>query len=176
MSVNQALSRMLVLIAVFSVIQVALQAPYLHSPMAVRFNAAGHPVGWDTAQSFATLNLVIVAIIVGICLILPASLTRRRRLKWRLPNRDYWLAPERLAKTIEYIQRQFYWHGIVTLLLLMAVFQLVVDANAKKPPLLDSERLVWLLVGYAAFIIVWGWSLWRKFSRPPPDRCDNPFG
>jgi hypothetical protein len=119
---------------------------------------------------------VIVAVIVGICLILPASLTRRRRLRWRLPNRDYWLAPERLAKTIEYIQRQFYWHGIVTLLLLMAVFQLVVDANAKKPPLLDPERLVWLLVGYAAFLIVWGWSLWRKFSHLPPDKRDNPFG
>lgn len=176
MSVNQALSRLAVLIAVFSVIQVALQAPYLPSPMAVRFNAAGHAVGWNTAQSFATVNLVIVAVILGICLILPKSLTGRRRLRWRLPNRDYWLAPERLAKTIEYIQQQFYWHGIVTLLLLMAVFQLVVDANARKPPLLDSERLVWLLAGYAALIIVWGWSLWRKFSRLPPDKRENPFG
>jgi len=176
MSVNQALSRLLVLIAVFSVIQVALQAPYLPSPMAVRFNAGGHAVGWDTAQSFATINLVIVAVILGICLILPKSLTGRRRLRWRLPNRDHWLAPARLAKTIEYIQRQFYWHGIVTLLLLMAVFQLVVDANARNPPLLDSERLVWLLAGYAAFIIVWGWSLWRKFSRLPPDKRENPFG
>lgn len=176
MSVNQALSRMLILIAVFSVIQIALQAPYLPSPMAVRFNAPGQAVGWDTPQSFATINLVIVAIIVSICLILPKSLSGRRRLKWRLPNRDYWLAPERLAKTIEYFQRQFFWHGIVTLLLLMAVFQLVVDANAKTPPLLNSQRLVWLLIGYAAFLIVWGWSLWRKFSRLPPAKGDNPFG
>jgi hypothetical protein len=176
MSANQALSRMLVLIAIFAVLQIALQTRYLPPTIAVRFTGAGQPVGWDSAQSFATLNLVIVAAIVAICLILPGALSRLRRLRWRLPNRDYWLAPERFAKTIEYIQRQFYWHGIVTLLLLMAVFQLVVDANAKRPPLLDSERLVWLLVAYAAFVIVWGWSFWRKFSRLPPDKRDRPFG
>ncbi len=175
MSVNQALTRLLILIAIFSVIQIALQAPYLHSPMAVRFNAAGEAVAWNSAQTFATINLVIVAIIVGAFLILPGALSRRRRLRWRLPNRDYWLSPERLPKTIEYLQRQFLWYGIVTLLLLMTVFQLVVDANALKPPRLDVTRLVWLLAGYAAFIIVWGWSLWRKFSRPPPAQRDNPF-
>lgn len=176
MSINQALSRLLILVAVFSVIQIALQAPYLRSPMAVRFNLAGEAVGWNSAQTFATINLVLVAAIVSAFLILPGMLSRRRRLKWRLPNRAYWLAPERLPKTIEYLQRQFLWYGIVTLLLLMAVFQLVVDANVPTPPRLDVERLGWLLAGYAAFIVVWVWSLWRKFARPPPDQRDNPFG
>jgi hypothetical protein len=176
MAINQALSRMLILIAAFGVLQIALQTRYLPPTIAVRFNAAGQPVGWDTTQSFAILNLAIVAAIVAICLVLPGALSRLRRLHWRLPNRDYWLAPERFAKTVEYIQRQFYWHGIVTLLLLMAVFQLVIDANGKRPPLLDSERLVWLLAGYAAFLVVWGWSLWRKFARLPPDRRNDRFG
>ena len=176
MSVNQALSRFLILIAVFTVIQIALQLPYLPSPLAVRFNAAGAAVGWNSAQSFATINVTIVAVVVSAFLILPGMLSRRRRLKWRLPNRDYWLAPERLPKTIDYLQRQFLWYGIVTLLLLMVVFQLVVDANKLQPPHLNVSRLGWLLASYAAFIIVWGWSLWRKFSRPPPGQRDNPFG
>ena len=175
MSVNQALSRFLILIAVFTVIQIALQMPYLPSPLAVRFNAAGAAVGWNTAQYFATVNVVIVAVIVGAFLILPGMLSRRGRFKWRLPNRDYWLAPERVPKTVEYLQRQFLWYGIVTLLFLMVVFQLVVDANKLQPPRLNVARLGWLLASYAAFIIVWGWSLWRKFSRPPPEKRDNPF-
>ena len=175
MSVNQALSRFLILIAVFTVIQIALQAPYLPSPLAVRFNAAGAAVAWNSAQYFATINVVIVAVIVSAFLILPGMLSHRRSLKWRLPNREYWLAPERVPQTIDYLQRQFHWYGIVTLLLLMAVFQLVVDANAVRPVQLDVQRLGWLLASYAAFIIVWGWSLWRKFSRPPPAERDNPF-
>jgi hypothetical protein len=175
MSVNQALSRFLVLIAVFTVIQIALQAPYLPSPLAVRFNAAGAAVAWNSAQYFAAVNVCIVALIVGAFMIVPGMLSRRSRLKWRLPNRDYWLAPDRLPKTIEYLQRQFLWYGIVTLLLLMAVFQLVVDANGVKPPRLNVSRLGWLLASYIAFMIVWAWSLWRKFSRPPPAERENPF-
>jgi hypothetical protein len=56
------------------------------------------------------------------------------------------------------------------------VFQLVVDANQHTPVLLDSTRLVWLLIGYTAFIIVWGLALWRRFARRPPAESDNPFG
>ena len=175
MSVNQALSRFLVLIAVFTVIQIVLQAPNLPSPLAVRFNAAGAAVAWNSPHYFATINVVIVAVIVSAFLILPGMLSPRRRLRWRLPNREYWLAPERVPQTIDYLQRQFHWYGIVTLLLLMAVFQLVVDANAVRPAQLNVQRLGWLLASYAAFIIVWGWSLWRKFSRPPPAERDNPF-
>lgn len=176
MTIVQSLRRAMILVAVFSVIQVALQAPYLPARMAVRFNAAGVPVGFSSAQSFATVNLVIIAIIVAAFLILPGAMARRRQLRWRLPNREYWLAHERREKTIEYLQRQFLWYGIVTLLLLMAVFQLVVEANRHMPAVLDSTRLVWLLIGYVAFIIVWGWALWRRFARPPPEKSDNPFG
>jgi hypothetical protein len=118
---------------------------------------------------------MIVALIVVAFLFIPGMLSRRRRLKWRLPNRDYWLAPDRLPKTIEYLQRQFLWYGIVTLLLLMAVFQLVVEANSAEPAKLNVRTLGWLLASYIAFIIVWAWSLWRKFARPPPAQRDNPF-
>ena len=175
MSVNQALSRFLVLIAVFTVVQITLQVPYLPSPIAVRFNAAGAAVTWSSAQRFATINVLIVALIVTAFLFLPGMLSRRRRLKWRLPNRDYWLAPERLPKTVDYLQRQFLWYGIVTLLLLMAVFQLVVDPNSVRPATLNVRTLGWLLASYIAFIIVWAWSLWRKFARPPPAQRENPF-
>src|SRR5262245_16434205 len=167
MTILQTLRRALILVAIFNVIQIVLQAPYLPPQLAVHFNAAGVPVGFSSAQTFATINLVIIAVTVAAFLVLPNSMARRRQLRWRLPNRDYWLASERREKTIEYLQRQFLWYGIITLLLLMAVFQLVVDANRHTPVLLDSRRLVWLLIGYAAFIIVWGWALWRRFTRPP---------
>ncbi|HZF27227.1 MAG TPA: hypothetical protein VEZ88_13260 [Steroidobacteraceae bacterium] len=176
MSINQTLRRAMILVAFFNVIQIVLQAPYLPPQLAVRFNAAGMPVGFSSEEAFSTVNLVIIAIIVTAFLILPGAMARRRQLRWRLPNRDYWLANERREKTIEYLQRQFLWYGIITLLLLMAVFQLVVDANRYTPARLDSTRLVLLLIAYMAFIAVWGWAFWRRFSRPPPEKSDNPFG
>lgn len=175
MSINQSLTRAVSLIAVITTVQILLQLPYLPSPLAVRFNWAGDAVGWNAPHSFAIVNLVIVAVIVGIALALPSLMARRRRLRWRLPNRDYWLAPERIPETLEYLKRQFLWHGVVTLLLLMGVFQLVVDANSREPATLDTSRLLLFVAGYFAFIVLWSWALWRKFSRPPPDRRENPF-
>jgi uncharacterized membrane protein len=176
MTVNQSLTRAVVLIAVIATVQIILQLPYLPTPFAVRFNAAGAAVGWGTPHEFAIVNLIILAAIVGIALILPSLMAKRRTLRWRLPNRDYWLAPERVAATVQHLQRQFLWHGIMTLLLLMAVFQLVVDANIKSPPRLDSMRLLILIGAYLLFVVLWAWTFWRKFSRPPPTERDNPFG
>src|SRR5262245_1251261 len=104
MTVNQSLTRAVILIAVIVTVQVLLQLPYLPSPLAVRFNWPGNAVAWGTPAGFATVNLCIVAAIVAIALILPSLMSGRRKLRWRLPNRDYWLAPERVPATIEYLK------------------------------------------------------------------------
>jgi uncharacterized membrane protein len=176
MTLNQSLSRALVMLAVIATVQIILQLPVLPTPFAQTFNASGKAVGWGTPHEFVIINLFIVAIIVAVALVLPGFMGKRSKLRWRLPNRDYWLAPERLPSTIEHLKRQFLWHGVMTLLLLMAVFQLVVDANLKQPPHLDSTRLLILIGGYVLFIVLWAYTFWRKFSRIPPDRRENPFG
>jgi hypothetical protein len=176
MTINQSLARAASLIAVIAAVQILLQLPYLPTPLAVRFNWPGNPVGWGSPHTFAIVNLCIVAAIIAIAMILPAMLRGRRNLRWRLPNKDYWLAPERLPATIEYLQRQFLWHGVFTLLLLMGVFQLVVSANAHKPPRFDTWTFLVFLSGYLAFVLLWVFALLRKFARVPKDRSENPFG
>lgn len=174
-SLNHSLARAQLLLAVIAVVQMLLQLPALPSPLAVQFNSAGDVTRWGSPHEFVILNLMIVAALIGVTLFLPALLGKRPRMRWRLPNRDYWLAPERIAGTIDYIRRQLLWYGIMTLLLLMAAFQLVVDANAKLPPRLDSLRLVILIGLFVTSMLLWAWAFWRKFARIPADRGDNPF-
>ncbi len=176
MSLNHSLARALILLAVIAVVQMVLQLPSLPTPLAVQFNAAGAAVRWGTAHEFVILNLIIVAILLGVALVLPGLLGKRPKMRWRFPNRDFWLAPERIAATVDYIKRQLLWHGIMTLLFLMAVFQLVVDANAKVPAHLDFTRLMIVIGGYVLFMLLWAWAFWRKFSRLPAATGDNPFG
>lgn len=176
MTVNQSLARAVGLIAVIATVQILLQLPSLPTPLAVRFNWPGNAVGWGSPHTFAIINLCIVAAIIAIAMILPAMLRGRRKLRWRLPNKEYWLSPERMPSTIEYLQRQFMWHGVMTLLLLMGVFQLVVSANEHQPPRFDTSRFLILLSGYLAFILLWVYALLRKFARVPKERGENPFG
>jgi uncharacterized membrane protein len=177
MNLNQSLSRAAMLLAVMATVQILLQLPNLPSPMASRFSWAGKAVGWTSPTTFATINLVFIASIIAITILLPALMGKRPRLRWwRLPNRDYWLAPENLPKTVEYVQRQLAWFGVMTLLLLMAVFQLVVEANRHDPPALDNTRMLIFIVAYIVFMLLWAFVFHRKFSRQPLDKRDNPFG
>jgi len=177
MNLNQSLSRAAMLLSVMATVQILLQLPNLPSPLASRFGWAGKAIGWTTPASFTTINLVFIAAILGITILLPNLMGKRPRLRWwRLPNRDYWLAPENLPKTVEYVKRQLAWHGVMTLLLLMAVFQLVVEANRHNPPVLDTTRVLIFIVAYVVFMLLWSFMFWRKFARLPPDKRANPFG
>lgn len=176
MNLNHSLARALLLLAVIAVMQMLLQLPSLGAQLATRFNSAGAAVNWSNPQEFLILNLLLVAAVIAISLFLPSLMGKRPRIRWNLPNRDYWLAPERIEKTVEYVKRMMLWMGVMTLLLLMAVFQLVVDANSHIPPRLDSTRLYVIVAAFILFMLLWAWAFWRKFSRLPAARGDNPFG
>lgn len=176
MNLNHSLARALMLLAVIAVVQMMLQMPSLGSPVATRFNSGGAAVSWSTPQEFVILNLMVVAAVLVISLFLPSLMGKRPRIRWNLPNREYWLAPERIEKTVEYVKRMMLWIGVMTLLLLMAVFQLVVDANTHIPPRLDSTRLYVIVGAFIVFMLLWAWAFWRKFARLPAASGDNPFG
>ena len=176
MNLNHSLARALMLLAVIAVVQMMLQMPSLGSPVATRFNSGGAAVSWSTPQEFVILNLLVVAAVMVISLFLPSLMGKRPRIRWNLPNKDYWLAPERIEKTVEYVKRMMLWIGVMTLLLLMAVFQLVVDANTHIPPQLDSLRLYVIVGAFIVFMLLWAWAFWRKFARLPAASGDNPFG
>ncbi|MGE5385583.1 MAG: hypothetical protein ACM3SV_06830 [Betaproteobacteria bacterium] len=67
-----------------------------------------------------------------------------------LPDRDYWLAPERQADTLAYISKQGSRLGVMLIIFLGFVHWLVVQANAHTPPVL-SERL--FFIGMGIFLI-----------------------
>src|SRR5882672_6383720 len=99
--------------------------------------------------------------------LLPRLLAHRPTTYWRIPNRDYWLAPERRGQTIEALHGLISWMGVVVLLLFMAVTQLVFDANLRTPPHLASDALIWLLLSFVLFIVMWIWVIVRQFGRVP---------
>jgi hypothetical protein len=84
-----------------------------------------------------------------------------------LPNRDYWLAPERRAETVTYLRAQLARFSTVLLVFLCYVHWLVVRANGIRPPRLSAPWIDVGLVGFALFAIIWTRMLLRRFrSRP----------
>lgn len=165
MSLNKALPRLFLMVAALAIAQLVVEMRSMPPVLATKFDFEGTPVAWMTAGAVTMLEFALLALFVGGFWLLPKLYAHRPSTTWRIPNKDYWLAPERRAATIEALRGLISWMGVVVLLLFMAVSQLVFDANQRVPPRLASDALVWLLLSFLVFIVMWLWAIFRQFGQ-----------
>jgi uncharacterized membrane protein len=133
--------------------------------MASHFGPTGAPNAWAGKAGFFVLFATISAFVVGMLLgvgwmvrVLPAGMIN-------LPQRDYWLSPERRAQTVGHMAR---WGGTVavaTTAFLLFSLELVLRANLHQRGLHNGA--MWTgLVAYMAFIVGMSLYLLRVFRRP----------
>lgn len=139
--------------------------PHLPDRVASHFGASGQPDAWSGKETFMKIYLGVVAFIAilfpGMGFIFrktPASLIN-------LPNKDYWLSPERKQETIDVLSRQFLWFGSATLLLLLDIFHQAFKVHLGKAQAL--EHPVASIVAYVVFSVLWSVGLTVKFRRRP---------
>jgi len=82
-----------------------------------------------------------------------------------LPNKDYWLSPERKQETVAVLSRQFLWFGSATLLLLLDMMHQTFRVHLGKAQALEHP---WTsIVAYVVFTTAWSIGLIVKFARKP---------
>jgi len=132
------------------------------------FDAAGRPNAWSSRDEFFTLQvgvtLGLAALFIGIPWLLkatPASLIN-------LPNKSYWLAPERREETIDRLASYFDVFASATVLLLLVVFELT--SLAGRGGGLSTSFFLPVLMSYLVFSAVWTVALIRTFANVPNER------
>jgi len=138
--------------------------PLLPEKTAIHFNVYGIADSWSGKQYFALFNVLLFLFMTGI---IPLSdfLTRRAPdSRFNLPNKAWWLAPERREETLTVIAVELYRFGSAFLLFLLATVQLVIRANLD-----GSGRLSYwfypLLGLFFVFTVVWVIRFYRRFSK-----------
>ncbi len=136
----------------------------LPTRVATHFNAAGKPTGWMSRSHFETLMLVfgmvfplIIVSLYFMAGLLPAFLIH-------IPNRCYWLAPERRRETSNYLLRHSLWLACLVVALVTGIELSLVQANKQIPPHLSTLTLLAVLLPFLAGVLVWSWLLIRRFS------------
>lgn len=82
-----------------------------------------------------------------------------------LPNKEYWLAPERREGTVAFLISQMLRLSVLELGLVIVLHQLVIDANRQQPPRMSN--IVWaVLLVFLVVMAGWLWSLLRHFRTP----------
>src|SRR5689334_11841268 len=109
---------------------------------------ASHFDGSGMANGFMSRSLYVwfmLAFTVGLPLLLaflPSLFFERPSLRFNLPHRDYWLAPERRAETVAFLCQHNARFAMLLMLFLCYVHWLVVRANGATPPRLFAPPFI----------------------------------
>lgn len=155
------------LLAAYAAVHFSAYYSQLPEVVASHFDAHGVANGWQTKSAFFAVfvGVTVLAVVVGfgvprIIGVVPARLIN-------LPNKRYWLAPEHLAETLEFLNIYFAWFGCAVFLIMILTFEYAVQSNLHpdNPP--DVSRMWYILAGFIAFAVVWIARLLKRFHRPP---------
>jgi uncharacterized membrane protein len=155
--------------ALYAAVHFSRYYPLLPDVVASHFNGRGTANGWQTKSAFfgVLVGVSVLAAVVGfgiprIIAVLPAAFIN-------LPNKRYWLAPEHLAETMEFLDSYFAWFGCALFLIMILTFDYALQSNLhpENPP--ASSRMWYILASLVVFMMAWTGRLLNKFLRVPRD-------
>lgn len=146
---------------VLHVTLISLTLENLPDPFATHFNAANAPDRWLSHQQYWLVQALISVITPALLVILLSLSNRLPSYLINLPNKDYWLHPNRLADTQKKIIRFGWWMACIIIAFCIGMHYNLVVANQGETPTLHGKLLL-LTVGLFAIAIVW-WL--RKLNK-----------
>ena len=147
-------------------VQAVYYYPLMPMRMASHFDAAGRANGWMPKESFFLTYALVVTLMSALFTIMPKLIFKFPDSMINLPNKCYWLAPERREQTGEMIERHMTTPGNLTIALLLCVFQMAFRANLERDSRL-SEFMPLLIGAFVVLMIAWSIRFIRAFRLPP---------
>ena len=162
---NKTATWLLVLLILAAAGHAAHYYPLLPETVASHFGLGGEADGWTSKSSFLTFYVVLIVLLGGLCLGLAIWLPRFPDYLINLPNREYWLTPERRPAALAALTGNLLWLGCATMAFLIAVMHLTFLVNLGERQGLGYE--FWVLMGVYNVTIL-GAVVWMlaRFKKP----------
>lgn len=154
-----------VVLLLFAIIFVTSTASELPLTVASHFDAAGQPNAFMSRGGYVRFVLCFaIGLPVTVVGILVTVYSRATDMK--LPNREYWLAPQRLDRTRAFLVAHGVWFGSLLVTLACAVHWLEVSANRQQPPHLSNQTFAAVLLAFLIATAAWVATFMLAFRRP----------
>ncbi|MFY7953795.1 MAG: DUF1648 domain-containing protein, partial [Armatimonadaceae bacterium] len=127
--------------------------PRLPLRLASHFDGAGNPDGWmgrDSSLLFYVGMVVFLGVLFGF---LGPWIRRFPDSMVNLPDKEYWLAPERRDQTYRRISDSLAWLGVLCSVLIVALHEMTFRANLQTRPHLGSGSWILLMVFLVAELV-----------------------
>jgi hypothetical protein len=154
------------LMLLFAVVFFSTTVSSLPALVASHFDGAGFPTAHMTHEFYIKF---VFAMGVGFPIAMVALLTLiySKASDMKLPNRDYWLAPERIAHTRSLLVSHGVWFGCLMVAMVCYIHWLELAAHRSMPPHLSNRFVGVGLLVFFAVTGVWIIKLLRAFRTPP---------
>jgi uncharacterized membrane protein len=153
---------------VLAILFVTGTASELPPMVASHFDASGQPNAFMPRSGYIRFVLCFaVGFPVAIVTLLTMVYSRATDLK--LPNRDYWLAPQRLDRTRAFLVAHGVWFGSLLVTLACCVHRLELHAHRLLPPHLPNRTFAAVMLAFLIATGVWISALMFAFRRPAAD-------
>ncbi len=137
--------------------------PLLPDIVAHNFDGAGRPQTWGSKKSFMTIYMVTVTGVAILFYGTTIALSYLPVTRINVPNKEYWLAPERAKKTVAYISSSLLWFGSLSMILLLDIFHQCFRVHIGLSDRLDH---MWLsMAGYFLITTIWCIAAISQFSK-----------
>jgi len=139
----------------------------LPDPVAVKFDFAGNAIAYMARATYRAFMTAATPVLPLILLVLQVWLPRVQPLRVNIPNREYWLAPERRMEMFAYFERHALIVGSGSALFFAAMHRLMVHANSQVPPHLDNFIFFLTIGTFVLGVILAIIALALHFRRAP---------
>ncbi len=154
------------LLIIGSFLQMLYFWPLMPASMASHFDGMGQANGWAPRTGFFILYAGLIVLFLVIFRVLPGQFKKFPDGLINLPNKSFWLAPERRESTFGVIEKQMTFFGSATLILIILTMQLVFQANLTGSRSIPGAAMWILLAAYLFFSLLWWVNFIRKFRKP----------
>ena len=148
-----------------AIAQIIFYYPQMPVVVASHFDGLGAANDWSPKNGFFGMYIAMLALLIVVFIYAPGWSEKRANFGMKLPNREYWLAPERLDQTRDFFRRQMLVMGVVHLSLAIFTVQLVIQANFDQTPQLH-QSIAWALGFYFVILIGWLVHFFLYFRKP----------
>jgi hypothetical protein len=150
------------LVAIF---YISSTAPSLPPMVASHFDGAGFPTAHMT-RALYTKFMFAMGVGFPIAMVALLSLVYSKARDMKMPNRDYWLAPERIAHTRALLVSHGVWFGCLVVAMVCYMHWLILVAYRSVPPHLSNQLVMGGLLVFMGIALGWVIGLLRTFRRP----------
>ncbi|HSY18418.1 MAG TPA: ATP-dependent metallopeptidase FtsH/Yme1/Tma family protein [Candidatus Acidoferrales bacterium] len=127
------------------------------------FDLNGKVNGWMSRESYFLLMGLLPFIFAGLFWLM-ARLAEQNPSLVKVPNRDFWFAPERRRETSNRVLGHLLWLAVLLLLLFAGIHWLTLRANLAAHGTLSPGGMLVLVMAFFTLLTVWLMNFINQFS------------